>query len=98
MNKKWDLKLFRAYINDSEANPFNSWAKWDLTGARDSSRGKTLPGLGAYSFNLFSALYQIFDFDIKAFFENLEELAIPKTVEDALSNFALAFSKTVTKI
>ena len=68
MNKKWDLKLFRAYINDSEANPFNSWAKWDLTGARDSSRGKTLPGLGAYSFNLFSALYQIFDFDIKVIF------------------------------
>ena len=27
----------------------------------------------------------------------MEELAIPKTVEDALSNFALAFSKTVDK-
>ena len=97
MNLKWDLKLFRAYINDLEANPYNCWASWDLIGARDSSRGKSLSGLGAYSFSLFSALHQIFDYDIYSFFENLQELNNPSSVEEALSNFAVAFSQTTNK-
>jgi hypothetical protein len=97
MNKKWDLNLFRAYINDLEANPFNSWANWDLTGARDPVRGKSLPGLGSYPSLSFTALDQIFDFEILDFVQNLNDLDTPFSVQDALSNFAWAFSKAVNK-
>ncbi len=98
MNLKWSKTWYRGYINDTSANPYNSYARWDLDGVLDPNRGRAGHDFTAYFAT--TALYPIFDIFGKdrmfpGFFINLRQQPNVVTIEDALSNIALAASKTI---
>jgi len=102
-NIKWNLKQFRGYINDTTATPFNSLARWDKFGVLDPNRG--LDGWNYDEFPAYSGtsiLIGIFDTFGKEnlfphFYNNLKLLPKVVSIEDALSNIALATSQSIKK-
>ena len=107
LNKIWNLKLFRAYINDLNANPLNSLAKWDNKGILDPNRSQS--GQGDPSYPASAILYGIFDTfdfktadsnvvpDLQTFFEVLRSRDDSTSINQALENLAYATSYTVNK-
>lgn len=102
-NIKWNLKQFRGYINDTTATPYNSLARWDKFGVLDPNRG-----LDGWNYDEYAAypgasiLMGIFDTFGKenlfpGFYKKLKLLPKVTTIEDALSNIALATSQSLNK-
>ena len=88
---KFFSKNFHAYVNDLDATPYNSLALWQKVGPQDPSRGS---GAGdAPSYNGGSILKGIIDeFNISfgQFLSGLQNLVTPTTIDESLSNIALA--------
>ena len=98
MNLKWSRTWSRGYMNDTSANPYNSYAKWDLDGVLDPNRGRAGHDFTAYFAT--TALFPIFDLFgrdrmFPGFFKNIREQPNALTIEDALSNIAYSASKTI---
>jgi PKD repeat protein len=98
MNLEWSRTWSRGYINDTSANPYNSFARWDLDGVLDPNRGRAGHNASAYFSTV--GVFPIFDIFGKnrmfpGFFKNIREQPSVVTIEDALSNIAYAASKTI---
>ena len=98
MNIKWDLEKFRGYINDLDATPYNTIAKWEKLGVQDPNRGHDGwndfdPSYTGGSF--LRGTLETLEINTFDFIENLQSLNIPITVEDALSNFSLAAARSI---
>lgn len=103
LNIRWGVQQFRGYINDDSANPYNSFAKWELFGVRDPNRGldgwtyehyPSYPG-GSILFGLFDTFKG--DLVLSKFFEILRSRPNVSTIEDALSNIAYSASFSMEK-
>ena len=100
MNIKWNLKLFRGYINDTTANPYNSWANWEKEGTLDPNRGGAGHLYTAYhSAGTLMGIFETFGREklFPTFFHELFKRPDAITIEDALSNIAYSTSKALNK-
>ena len=98
MNKVWDLERFRGYINDLDANPYNTIHKWDKLGVQDPNRGVDGWNVSDNSYSggsLLRGTFESIGIEIYDFISNLEDLNNPNSVEDALSNFSLSSAKSI---
>jgi len=94
-NLYWNYKNFIGYINDTAANPYNTFAKWDIIGIRDMNRGIDEGNNDAPTWIAGSVLQGIIStfgdsIIFPTFFLKLRQLPNVTTIEDALSNIALA--------
>lgn len=93
-NKSW----YMGYINDSTANPYNSFAKWEYDGIIDPNRGQAGHENPAYPGK--TALFATIDIFGKSkmfpdFFNLIRNQPKVNSIEDALSNIAFAASKAL---
>lgn len=98
MNLTWDLEKFRGYINDLDATPYNTIRLWEKLGVQDPNRGHDGWNIEDPSYtggSILRGTLETFDINIFDFVQNLQDLENPMTVEDALSNFSLAASRSV---
>lgn len=103
MNIKWNLQIFHGYINDTTANPYNSWATWEKHGTQDPNRGKD--GLNDHiapsyhSAGMITGIFETFGRNnlFPNFFHELFQRPDAITIEDALSNIAYSASKSLNK-
>jgi hypothetical protein len=100
MNFKWHLKSYRGYINDTTANPYNSWAKWEKEGVLDPNRGTGGHLNPAYhSSGILMGIFDTFGKEnlFPSFFNELRNRPDVVTIEDALSNIAYSTAKSLNK-
>ena len=98
MNLTWDLEKFRGYINDLDATPYNTIHLWEKLGVQDPNRGHDGWNIEDPSYTGGSFLrgtLETFGINTFDFAQNLLDLEHPMTVEDALSNFSLAASRSI---
>lgn len=98
MNITWDLEKFRGYINDLDATPYNTIHLWEKLGVQDPNRGHDGWNTEDPSYtggSILRGVLELFDINIFEFVQNLQDVQNPLTVEDALSNFSLAASRSV---
>ena len=103
MNIKWNLQIFHGYINDTTANPYNSWAKWEKHGTQDPNRGTDgfnddlAPSY--HSAGMITGMFETFGREklFPNFFLELFKRPDAVTIEDALSNIAYSASKSLNK-
>lgn len=100
LNIEWGKETFLGYINDTLANPYNVWAKNELKGIRDNNRGNDAGNNDMTSWSsiaVLEGLNQVFGFKniFPSFFKELIKLPDVLTIEDALSNIALASSRSI---
>ncbi|HEY9170329.1 MAG TPA: thrombospondin type 3 repeat-containing protein [Lutibacter sp.] len=103
MNIKWNLQIFHGYINDTTANPYNSWAKWEKSGTQDPNRG--IDGFNYdiapsyHSAGFLTGMFETFGKEnlFPNFFRELRNRPDAVTIEDALSNIAYSASKSLNK-
>ena len=88
---KFFRKNFNAYINDLDANPYNSLALWEKMGPQDPSRGSGAGNSPSYNGgSILKGIINEFNITMGDFLIGLEDLNTPKTIKEALSNIALA--------
>jgi hypothetical protein len=100
LNIDWGKDRFFGYINDTIANPYNVWAKNEIKGIRDANRGNDAGNNDETSWPsiaVLEGLNQVFGFKniFPTFFKELVKLPDVVSIEDALSNIALASSKSL---
>ncbi|MFY9159257.1 gliding motility-associated C-terminal domain-containing protein [Aquirufa ecclesiirivi] len=95
INIQWFKENFIGYINDLQANPYNVWAKWDRIGYNDYNRGTGTNTDDEPAWKSVGLLQGIIDTFGKStifpkFFLELRKMPRVNSIEDALSNIALA--------
>lgn len=98
LNDNWGVDNFLAYINDPNTNPYNSLAKWDKVGILDPTRsiqGREDPAYTGTA--ILFGLTHVFGKEniFPNFFIELDKLDDVNTIENSLSNIALATSKSI---
>jgi hypothetical protein len=83
-------QVFHAYVNDLDATPYNSLAYWNKIGVQDPSRGHGFNGPSYTGTAIIEGILNTFDITLSEFITALDNLSIPTSVDDALSNIALA--------
>jgi len=101
-NLYWGRKNFIGYINDTLSNPYNTFARWDVTGIRDMNRGIDDGNNDNPSWSTFGILCGIIhtfgdDQIFPHFFNYLRQSPNVSSINDALSNVALSTSRAVNK-
>lgn len=96
INKQRYLNKYYAYINDLDATPYNSWARWQKTGLLDPSR-VGVAGIDGAAYHSSCVLIGIIETLGKEkvfpdFFKHLREMHDSNSIEDSLSNIAYSFS------
>lgn len=83
-------QVFHAYVNDLDATPYNSLAYWNKIGVQDPSRGHGFNGPSYTGTAILEGILNTFDITLSEFITALDNLSSPTSVDDALSNIALA--------
>ena len=88
--KRTFSQIFHAYVNDLDATPYNSLAYWNKIGVQDPSRGHGFNGPSYNGTALLEGLLNTFKISLSDFITSLGNLSSPSSVDEALSNIALA--------
>lgn len=89
----WQKQLFHAYVNDLDATPYNSLAFWDKIGVQDPSRGLGFNEASYPGGSILRGILTEFNFSIGAFVSAMGPLTEPSSVDEGLSNLAIASSE-----
>ena len=88
--KRTFSQVFHAYVNDLDATPYNSLAYWNKIGVQDPSRGHGFNGPSYNGTALLEGILNTFKITLSDFITSLDNLSSPSSVDEALSNIALA--------
>ena len=88
---KFFSKNFHAYVNDLDATPYNSLALWQKVGPQDPSRGSGSGNTPSYNGgSILKGIINQFNISLGEFLSGLQNLDTPTTIDESLSNIALA--------
>ena len=88
--KRTFSEVFHAYVNDLDATPYNSLAYWNIIGVQDPSRGHGFNGPSYNGTAILEGVLNTFEITLSDFITSLGNVSTPSSVDEALSNIALA--------